>query len=334
MVAQIDRSFIQARPGKVWPRLLAYALFEGRPLTTRGRWINPLVLAGHRLWPMLPIRAAPLDPVFILGLGRSGTTVLGTILALHRDVGYLNEPKALWHAALGNDDLIGSYSRVPGRYRMTARDATAGRCRRLRRSYAAYLGLAGCRRVVDKYPELLFRTELIDAVFPRARKLMLIRNGLDTLQSIDAWSRRHGQTGARPVDWWGRNRRKWHLLVDELIAPDAFFADALPAIRTLSRQTDMAAIEWIATMREARRLRKRDDDVLFIRYEDLTAHPRPVMREILAHCALPDDEKMLRYAEKVLRPRPPHGAVRLHPRIAPLFRETMSTLGYDCENLE
>ena len=333
MVAQIDRRFIQARPAKLWPRILAYALFEGRPLTTRGRWINPLVLAGHRLWPVLPLSPAPDDPVFILGLGRTGTTVLGTILALHRDVGYLNEPKALWHSALGDDDLIGSYSRVPGRYRMNAADATARRCRRLRRSYAAYLRLSGCRRVVDKYPELLFRTGMIDAAFPKARKLLLIRNGLDTLQSIDTWSRNHRRTRAQTVDWWGRNRRKWRLLVDELIAPDAFFSEALPAIRSLSRQTDMAAIEWIATMREALRLRDRGDDVLFIRYEDLTAHPRPVLREILAHCALPDDEKMLRYAEKILRPRAPHGTVKLHPKIAPLFRETMSTLGYDCENL-
>ena len=104
MVAQIDTKFIRARPWKLWSRLLAYALFEGRPLTTRGRWINPLVFAGYRLWSVLPLRKRDLRPIFVMGVGRSGTTVLGTILALHPDVGYLNEPKALWHAALGDDD--------------------------------------------------------------------------------------------------------------------------------------------------------------------------------------------------------------------------------------
>ncbi|MGR3343711.1 MAG: sulfotransferase [Paracoccaceae bacterium] len=145
-------------------------LFEGRPLTTRGRWINPLVFAGYRLWSALPLRGRELRPIFILGVGRSGTTVLGTILALHQDVGYLNEPKALWHAALGNDDLIGSYSDQPGRYRMTRADAGAQPVRRLHRNYRAFLWLSRSRRVVDKYPELLFRNAMIDAAFPGAKK--------------------------------------------------------------------------------------------------------------------------------------------------------------------
>ena len=217
MVAQIDATFAKARPWKVWPRLLAYVLFEGRPLTTRGRWINPLVFAGYRLWSAWPLRDREVRSIFILGVGRSGTTVLGTILALHRDVGYLNEPKALWHAALGDDDLIGSYSDRPGRYRMTRSDAGARPVRRLHHYYRAFLWLSGSRRVVDKYPELLFRTDLIDAAFPGARKILLLRNGADTCQSIAAWSAR---LGSDRCDWWGHNRRKWHLLVEQLGAVD------------------------------------------------------------------------------------------------------------------
>lgn len=152
MVAQIDANFIRARPWKIWSRLLAYALFEGRPLTTRGRWINPLVFAGYRLWAVLPLKRRDLRPIFVMGVGRSGTTVLGTILALHRDVGYLNEPKALWHAALGDDDLIGSYSAVPGRYKMSGVDGHNGRSVRLRRFYRAFLA---CRSVGELSTNIL-----------------------------------------------------------------------------------------------------------------------------------------------------------------------------------
>ena len=109
MIAQLDADFIRARPAKLWPRLLAYFLFEGRPLTTKGRWINPLVFLGYRLWPLLPAKVRTPAPILILGAGRSGTTVLGKVLGLHKDAGFLNEPKALWQAALGDDDLIAAH---------------------------------------------------------------------------------------------------------------------------------------------------------------------------------------------------------------------------------
>ena len=43
MIPQIDRRYVKERPTKLFSRLVSYALFEGRPLTTKGRWINPLV---------------------------------------------------------------------------------------------------------------------------------------------------------------------------------------------------------------------------------------------------------------------------------------------------
>lgn len=326
MVAQIDKKFLRARPSKLWPRLLAYALFEGRPLTTRGRWINPLVFAGYRMWGVLPLKNRVDRPVFILGVGRSGTTILGTILALHRDVGYLNEPKALWQAAMGDDDLIGSYSPRPGRFKMDASDASDKSAVRLRRYYSAFLGMSGNRRVVDKYPELLFRNGMIDAIFPGARKIVLLRNGADTCQSIEQWS---GRKGSADNDWWGRNRRKWRLLVDELVAPDPYFADALPDIRKFERHVDMATVEWVVTMREVLRLQAQaDDSFLFVRYEELAAYPRRVMQEILSFSDLEADETMLDYAQSSLRPRPPYPEPDLHPAIAGVFEETMQQLGY------
>lgn len=326
MVAQINRHFIRTRPWKIWPRLLAYSLFEGRPLTTRGRWINPVVFAGYQLWNLWPIHKRADRPVFILGVGRSGTTVLGTILALHPDIGYLNEPKALWHAALGNDDLIGSYCTQTGRFRMTAADATKVATHRLQRYYSAFLGLSASRRVVDKYPELLFRSGLVDAVFPGARKIVLVRNGADICRSIEAWSQRHGDDCA---DWWGQNRRKWHALVAQLVEPDPFFAPALVEIRDLTRQVDMAAVEWIVTMREAMALQKTDENLKFVRFEHLAARPRETLADILNFCDLKTDQKLLDYAERTLKPRPAYTAPSLSPQVQRLFNVTMDELGYN-----
>jgi len=331
MLAQLDRTFVRLRPWKIWSRIVAYILFEGRPLTTRGRWINPLVFAGHRLWGKLPVLRKNPDPIFILGTGRSGTTVLGTILGLHPAVGYLNEPKALWQAALGDDDLIGSFNAAPGRYRMGAADADPGKVRKLRRSYNAFLRLSFSRQIVDKYPELIFRNGLLQAAFPHAKKIILIRSGTDTLHSIKNWSQNNGVDEHNfCVDWWGRDRRKWDLLLTQLVAKDPYFDTVIDDITGLRDHADMAAIEWIVTMREALRLNaEHPGKLLFIRYEDLTGSPGKTLQKISDFCGLKTDQKMQTYGKAVLRTRPAYTQPSLHPAIQPLFDETMQLMDYE-----
>ena len=96
MVAQIDSNFIRLSWKKAYTRYLSYAFYEGRPLTTKGRWINPLIFFLYRVQQYSPFVRKVKQPIFILGTGRSGTTILGVTLAMHRAVGFLNEPKALW----------------------------------------------------------------------------------------------------------------------------------------------------------------------------------------------------------------------------------------------
>jgi hypothetical protein len=75
MIAQLDPNYIRMRPTKAVTRLISYALFEGRPLTTKGRWINPLVFSLFALEKRLPLLNKVKRPMFIVGTGRSGTTI-------------------------------------------------------------------------------------------------------------------------------------------------------------------------------------------------------------------------------------------------------------------
>jgi hypothetical protein len=329
--AQIDSLYLSTRPSKAISRLVSYALFEGRPLTTRGRRINSLVFALFDIEKRLPQIKAVVEPTFIVGTGRSGTTVLGTVLSMHNDIGFLNEPKALWHAIYPNEDLIGSYSQGPARYRLGAEDATSDVRAKARRLFGAYLVATASKRVVDKYPELIFRVPFVRAIFPDARFLFLVRDGWDTCRSIASWSGNSGvRAGGEVHDWWGLNNRKWNLLVDELVASDAVLSGSAAEISTFTQHTDMAAVEWILTMREGLRLvRETPDCVRLLRYEDLVSRPDECLSGVLRFCELPPDEKLFGYARQILRPVSLKEPFDLHPAIRTPFEETMLALDYD-----
>lgn len=330
MVAQVDSSYFKHRPSKLLSRLVSYAFFEGRPVTTRGQWINPFLFAHFSFEKLLPQLKKVEKPIFILGTGRSGTTILGVLLSMHREIGFLNEPKAMWHSIYDGEDVIGSYSRGEARYRLNASDVTEVVRSSAHRLFGAYLGAVFSKRLVDKYPELVFRVPFVRNIFPDAKFIFLVRNGWDTCASIDKWSERCGeQSNGEVHDWWGVNQRKWKLMLKELIEPDPYFSGVMDIAPTLSRHVDMAALEWVVTMREGlRRMKENPDCVLMVGYEELTNNPRMVLSEIAHFAGLSIDETFLRYGETTLKPSIRHAEFSIHPRLRPLFDETMKELGY------
>lgn len=330
MIAQLDGSYVLTRPGRAATRLVSYALFEGRPLTTRGRWINPLVFANLALAKRLPQLRKVKKPVFIVGAGRSGTTILGSALSMHRGVGFLNEPKALWHAIIPTEDVVGNYTKRQARYRLNAQDASEDVIRSAHRIYGAYLTTTWTHRVVDKYPELIFRIPFVQAIFPDARFIMVVRNGWETCASIARWSEKYGTTveGERH-DWWGNDRRKWKLLQKEIITNDPIYHDLCEIVYSLERGLDMAAVEWIVTMQEGLRYVESDPSrILTVRYEELTERPREILSRICEFTELGDDQAFLDYAERVFRPPISHGKFEMNPVLLELFMKTMKNLGY------
>ena len=330
MIAQLDPLYIRTSPQKTVVRLLSYALFEGRPLTTKGQWINPCVLALYKFYKRLPQLKRVYKPIFVVGTGRSGTTILGTLLSMHRDVGFLNEPKALWHAIYPAEDLVGSYCRGVAHYRLDATDASPQVKTNAHKLFGAYLAISGSRRVVDKYPEIVFRIPFVQALFPDAKFVFLVRNGWDTCHSIKRWSERLGvQVAAENHDWWGADRRKWDLLWKQVVACDGELSATLPERSELEDPINMAALEWIVSMQEGLRLmRQFPNDIHMVRYEDLVAQPQESFSQLLEFCELPPDQRFFNYATQRLKPAPPRKDVTVHPALQPYFEETMAALGY------
>lgn len=330
MVAQIDNLYFKTSFTKTLSRLVSYGLFEGRPLTTKGQWINPLIFKLFAIAQKLPQLKQVKQPIFVIGTGRSGTTILGVVLSMHQQVGFLNEPKAIWHTIYPQEDLIGSYSQGKACYRLGAEDVTESAVKTANRLFGAYLTAVGSSRLVDKYPELVFRVPFVRKIFPDAKFIFLVRNGWDTCQSIDNWSKRLGTNVADDThDWWGVNNRKWHLLVDQIVANNPDLQDNLATIKNYSDHTNMAAVEWIVTMQEGLKLVDRfRDNVYLLKYEDLVGQPKNSLQKLMQFCELPPDEKMFDYAAKTLGSRSNYQTFALPPEIASVFEKTTVQLGY------
>jgi hypothetical protein len=296
MVAQLDSRFVRIAPGRALSRLIGYGLFEGRPATTAGRWWNPAVFANLR--QAAKRAGAPADrPIFIVGMGRSGTTLLGRILAAHPDVGFLNEPKAMWHVVRPDEDIIGSYSQRVGRLHLYATDADPEAVERCHALFAWYLRVSGSRRVVDKYPELVFRSEFVRAIFPDARFLVAVRSPWSTLKSVSGWSATHG---SGKEDWWGIEDRKWRVLWEQAVLQGGNRDLAALDLGGEGDHYVRAAIEWIVTMRESAQLAERDPLAHLVPYEELSRRPGEAVAGILAFCGLKPSPRTEAYAEEIV----------------------------------
>jgi hypothetical protein len=112
-------------------------------------------------------------PVFIVGMPRSGTSLVEQILASHRDVFGAGE-LPFWRTA-----MAGAAARTDAEIEQSA-------LRRLSDEYLRLLNDAsnGARRVVDKMPANFLYLGPIHAALPNAKIIHMRRNPIDTCLSI------------------------------------------------------------------------------------------------------------------------------------------------------
>ncbi|MCP4418510.1 MAG: sulfotransferase, partial [Chloroflexi bacterium] len=130
-------------------------------------------------------------------------------------------------------------------------------------------------------------------------------------------------------NWWGADQRKWKLLLRDIVATNSSLISNLDEIKFFSRQTDMAAVEWIATMQEGLNyLASHPQDMIQIHYEQLVNEPKKILLQLLDFCDLANDQVLLDYAQQTMRTTPAKKPFTLHPTITRQFNETMDQLGY------
>jgi tetratricopeptide (TPR) repeat protein len=220
-----------------------------------------------RCTPELIARAPELGsgdatPVLILGMPRSGTTLVEQIVSMHPEVGaggelhFWNQRGAEWHRSCS----IGKASAGNG---AAGSETPFDLSEFLAKAEADYLGLLRAiaptaSRVTDKMPFNFLWAGLIHLAYPLAIIIHCRRDAVDTALSIHQTHFRPGLAfptgGAELVAYF----RDYQRLIDH-------WRSVLPADRFIE-----------------------------VDYEDLTSAPEPVIRRIIAACGLAWDDACLR----------------------------------------
>jgi len=216
-------------------------------------------------------------PIFVLGMPRSGTTLVEQILASHPDVhgaGELKNLSAVMDTMRGPDNR-GTYPDF-----VPALDAAA--IRRIGASYLAQVrALApAAARITDKMPANFFFAGLIHLALPNARIIHTMRDPVDTCISSFSKLFTAEQSHSYDLAELGRYYRRYERLM-------AHWRHVLPPNR-----------------------------ILDVRYEDVVADVEGQARRILAHCDLAWDPRCLAF-HKTERPVRTASATQVRQPIYP-----------------
>lgn len=219
-----------------------------------------------RVWRSLSQGPRLERPVFVIGCPRSGTSLTVRLLARHPDVVNWSEAGRIWDPQ--------GYDEPEAEHCWSVADVEPADARRLHARFEHRRRRDGRPRFVNKHPRSTVRIDYIDAIFPDAFYLHVIRDGRAVVNSILARVEREPYRQAIPFG--------------DFCKP--------PGWRSFLRDdpAEQAALQWREIVRYARtRGPSLDGRYLEFRYEDLCRVPRTVMADVYASVGLRVTERML-----------------------------------------
>lgn len=280
-----------------------------------------------------PLDDQPLHPppAFVLGCGRSGTTLVGRVMASHPQVCYLFEPYHTWSVIEPRTDMINLYVRTDAHCIMDARFATLEVKRRFNRCMRAALAASGRARLIEKTPVNAMRIPLLDALAPGAAYLHMVRDGVDVARSIARIAGKHsyrmlGRPRLNP--WWGIDGCKWTFLARDG-RNAGHFADEVDRLQTDEQR---GAYEWLVSLAEVDRARPAlGPRLLDMPYSRLTADPVQNFTKICEHFSLPAPSDWLQSAAQHTdaQRRNPGAPLALPHAMSQAFNEYQARFGFE-----
>ena len=267
-------------------------------------------------------------PAFIVGCGRSGTTVLGRLLGKHPQVCYLQEPYHLWIAVDRRADVTNLFHSTDGCFFMHGGHHTPGAQVRFNR-----LVHRMCRgaKLVEKTPHNVARIGFLETLTKDALYVHVVRNGVDVAYSIDRIARTNPYRIAgqgHHNQWWGPDDCKWQALAGEGAARD-YFPDEVARVHS---HVQRGAYEWLVSLGEADRWRANLDGRLHeLTYTQLTEEPARMLRHLCVFLGLacPGDWLDRPFAEVRPERHNPGRTIELPPQMSAQFNAYQEHYGFE-----
>jgi glycosyltransferase involved in cell wall biosynthesis len=304
------------------------------PFTPLARWLafQGLHLAARmRVWLPLPDKKnVPAPAIYIVGSGRSGTTILGEVLEAHKSIHYLFEPVYLWRVICNATDVTEFFGDCNAKAILGAEycdDATRQRFIALTRP-----GLLAQQSVLlEKTPHNAWRIGFLEALTPNSKYIHMVRDGIEVANSIMQVADRDGYRVAFMANhntWWGVNDAKWRHLVDDCVAND-YFADE---IHLLKSNFQRGALEWIVSLLEVEKWEERlGERLLVVKLDDLQTHTIQTLSHIAHFLSIKKDVLWLRDAKRAVMSNPNQSitdVLYLPPKLCAVFNDKQKQFGF------
>jgi hypothetical protein len=211
-------------------------------------------------------------PIIILGAPRSGTTILGEILSQHSELHYMIEPNLTWHRYAGSDSDYFDMRRMGNATEPT------------RVQFEAELLRSGKARLLEKTPQNCLRVPFVRSVFPDAKFIHIIRDGVESSLSIAKYwqtnthglggvrlSQRLKEVSLRQLPRYGVQFLKRMLPAGD--TPRVFWGPVLPGMSGIVKALsihEVAALQWRNCVEQATLYGRSlpDDQYMELRLED------------------------------------------------------------------
>ena len=220
-----------------------------------------------------------LNIVFLIGCGRSGTTILGQTIGNHHDVTYLNERRDIWHKVYPEFDIWSGKEKQP-KLVVRSEDSSVSKDKRLNKLFLIEQVGKNGKVLLEKLPTNSFRLEYLNKAFPNAKYIYLQRNGLEVAKSIEPLIKKG--------KWLGKNDLKWQQL-DKLVAKD-------PLLKTEKfSDYEKGLIEWRFSMQYSEEFFKNFDQSRYhsLTYDEFMNNPQIALHRIFNFLDLETSNNLL-----------------------------------------
>ena len=147
------------------------------------------------------------SPIFIVGCGRSGSTVVSKIISGHPDIAILSEPRLIWMQVFPYFDVWSAQASKRGGSLRILRNLDSESSLKISSLFNSVTNLVSKKYLVERTPENTFRLDWIDSLFPNCKFIMVKRNPIQIARSISRF---------QPHTWFGFDNYKWKKILEIL----------------------------------------------------------------------------------------------------------------------